>query len=112
METTEEEEPTLAVLVGARLKELRQEAELTQSQIAEALNVERPTIAGIERGRSPKVLIDTLLSYVAVLDLTPDVVFVVIDPGWRQRMGWDHRDTNLWRIRRDGGTLKVTRRKA
>jgi transcriptional regulator with XRE-family HTH domain len=104
----ESKEPTLAMLVGARLKELRQEAELTQHQIAEALGVERPSVAGIERGRHRKVLMDTILQYAEVLEVPPDVVLVVVDPRWREAMGWTIEGADRWRMRRDGGVLKVT----
>ncbi len=55
-----------AVLVH-RLRELREEAELTQVQLAERLNVSQNRVSGIERGDIERAQIDTLRRYVEAL---------------------------------------------
>lgn len=63
--------------IGRKLKELREEYGLKQSQVAEKIGLTRSSIANIEQGRQ-KIQIDTLyeLAYlykVTVVDLLPEL---------------------------------------
>jgi transcriptional regulator with XRE-family HTH domain len=55
-----------AVLVH-RLRGLREEAELTQVQLAERLNVSQNRVSSIERGNIERAQIDTLRRYIEAL---------------------------------------------
>lgn len=61
--------PELAVPIGAEIKRLRMEADLTQLQLAQAIGSNRQAlIAGIEAGQP--VRLATLLAVAYVLDVT------------------------------------------
>lgn len=48
--------PTLLTQLGLRLAELRREAELTQSQVADLIGVDRSTISYLEKGeKNPRI---------------------------------------------------------
>lgn len=84
---------------------------MTQAEVAELMGTSRPSIAIIEKGRYQEVLVDTLLRYTDAIGVTPDVVFVVMEPAWRERMGWSIDQTDNWRMRRrSSGVLTVKRK--
>lgn len=84
---------------------------MTQEEVAALMRTSRPSIAGIEKGKYREVLVDTLLRYTEAIGVTIDVVFVVMDPEWRERMGWSIDQTDNWRMRRrSSGVLTVTRK--
>ena len=60
---------------GQRIKELRKEMHMPQSQLSEASNVSRQTISALENGKCDNVLIGTLISIANVLDTTVDSFF-------------------------------------
>jgi transcriptional regulator with XRE-family HTH domain len=73
--------PTLTALsqaVGARLRELRRDAELTQEQIARAIGSHRPIIGRIERGKHV-LSVDVLQRYARALDLDVATVLAPVD---------------------------------
>jgi transcriptional regulator with XRE-family HTH domain len=58
----------MARAVGARLRELRQDAELSQEQVAHLAGSHRPIISRVERGLH-EVDLRTLRRYACALDL-------------------------------------------
>lgn len=68
----------LSLAVGARLRELRQDAELTQAEVARRLNVARPIVTRTERGIHT-LTVETLWAWCRVLELDPVTVLAPID---------------------------------
>ena len=96
----------LGVLIGARLRELRLEAEMTQEQIARALRSHRPIINRIESG-THVLSLHTLYAYAKALDIDPRVVLVVVEPEWRAAFGWSPEEVERWWPRGRGRRMKV-----
>jgi transcriptional regulator with XRE-family HTH domain len=71
----------LAQRVGARLRELRQDAELTQQEVADRMGSHRPIVSRIESGKHLPSL-GEVARYAAVLDLDLITVLVCIDDRW------------------------------
>ncbi len=57
-----------------KLTELRKRADMTQTQVAEAMGVQQPRVSRIESGDLDHVELETLRSYVAALGGTLKVV--------------------------------------
>jgi transcriptional regulator with XRE-family HTH domain len=67
--------------VGARLRELRVDAELTQSEVARRTGIHRPIIARIERGKHEPSL-EVVSTYARALELDAATVLVCLDDPW------------------------------
>jgi len=63
----EAESRTEAYVLGYRLSELRDQAGLTQSEVAERMGVKQPRISAIEKGDPGQMEIETLRRYIAAL---------------------------------------------
>ena len=61
--------------MGYKLKEAREEAKLTQQQLAEKSGVSRVTIGAIENGTSKNVTLGTLRKLADALDKTINQIF-------------------------------------
>lgn len=68
----------LSKAVGSRLRELRQDAELTQEQVARAMQSHRPIVARIERGKHV-ISLDVLQRYARALELDIGTVLAPVD---------------------------------
>jgi transcriptional regulator with XRE-family HTH domain len=73
--------PGLAERVGARIRELRLDAEMTQRQLADRIGVHRPVMGRIERGIHQTDL-RTIALIADVLGLDVATVLVCLDPDW------------------------------
>lgn len=73
----------IAKTVGAELRFLRQEAELTQNQIAEATGIHRPIVARIERGKHCPSL-EVVEAYARALELEVLDVLACLDEHWAE----------------------------
>jgi len=71
----------VAVRVGARIRELRLDAEMTQRQLADRIGVHRPVMGRIERGIHQTDL-HTIALIADVLGLEVATVLVCLDPDW------------------------------
>lgn len=71
----------IAKIVGARLRELRVDAEMTQEQIADATGIHRPVVARMERGIHVAD-VDTVTRYANALGLGLADVLVCLDEAW------------------------------
>lgn len=61
--------------MGYKLKEAREEAKLTQQQLADKSGVSRVTIGAIENGTSKNVTLGTLRKLADALDKTINQIF-------------------------------------
>jgi transcriptional regulator with XRE-family HTH domain len=68
----------LARAVGARLRELRKDAELSQAEVARLIGSHRPIVCRIERGVH-EVDLHTLQRYARALDLDVLTVLAPLD---------------------------------
>lgn len=73
--------PLLGKVIGARLKELRHDAELSQAEVGRRAGIHRPIIARIERGQHCTSY-ETVVRYARALEVDIDVVWVALDPTW------------------------------
>jgi transcriptional regulator with XRE-family HTH domain len=73
----------LAARVGARLRELREDAELTQREIADRMRSHRPIISRLERGDHLQT-VGEVARYAAALELDLATVLVCLDDAWHQ----------------------------
>jgi transcriptional regulator with XRE-family HTH domain len=71
----------IAVRVGARIRELRLDAEMTQRQLADCIGVHRPVMGRIERGIHQTDLY-TVARIAHALGLELCTVLVCLDPDW------------------------------
>jgi transcriptional regulator with XRE-family HTH domain len=71
----------VAVRVGARIRELRLDAELKQRELADRIGVHRPVMGRIERGIHQTDL-HTIALIADVLGLEVATVLVCLDPDW------------------------------
>jgi transcriptional regulator with XRE-family HTH domain len=62
-------------LMGYRIRERREELQMTQEQLAEKSKVSRQTISSIETGKADNVLVSTLAAIAVALDTTVDKIF-------------------------------------
>lgn len=70
--------PGIAKIVGARIRELRVDAEMTQRELAGRIGVHRPVMSRIERGLHQTDL-HTIARIAAALDLDLPTVLVCLD---------------------------------
>lgn len=63
--------------MGYRLKEIREEKNMTQEELEEKSGISRQTISAIENGRTENVMSGTLLALASALDTTIDNLFFV-----------------------------------
>lgn len=68
-------------LVGARLRELRLDAELTQSEISDLTGIHRPIVSRLERGTHSASL-ESIARYAGALGLDLATVLVCLDEDW------------------------------
>lgn len=61
--------------MGYRIRERREELQMTQEQLAEKSKVSRQTISSIETGKADNVLVSTLAAIAVALDTTVDKIF-------------------------------------
>jgi transcriptional regulator with XRE-family HTH domain len=73
--------PLLGKVIGARLKELRRDAEMSQREVGLLAGIHRPIICRIERGQHTTSF-ETVCRYAAALGLVSADVFVCLDPTW------------------------------
>lgn len=73
---------TQARAVGARLRELRIDAEFSQRDIAARMGSHRPIVGRIERGVHALGM-RTVARYAEALELDVETVLVCLDPAWR-----------------------------
>ena len=73
----------LGRVVGAHLRQLRRDAELTQAQISLVTGIHRPIVSRIERG-THCLTIDTIERYAHALELDLATVLVCISPAWAE----------------------------
>jgi transcriptional regulator with XRE-family HTH domain len=71
----------VALRVGARIRELRLDAELTQRQLAKRIDTHRPIMSRIERGLHQTDL-RTIALIADVLELDVATVLVCLDDPW------------------------------
>lgn len=71
----------VAVRVGARIRELRLDAEMKQRELAKRIGVHRPVMGRIERGIHQTDL-HTIALIADVLGLDVATVLVCLDPDW------------------------------
>lgn len=71
----------LAQRVGARLRELRRDAEITQREVAARMGTHRPVVTRLESGKHLPRL-DEVARYGAALGLDLATVLVCLDAGW------------------------------
>lgn len=70
-----------AAKIGARLRELRLDAEMTQAEVSRRTGIHRPIVARIERGVHEASL-PTIARYAGALELDMETVMVCLDPDW------------------------------
>lgn len=68
----------LSVAIGERLRELRQDAELKQAEVARRCKVPRPIITRVERGMHT-ISLDLLHRYAQALELDIPTVLALVD---------------------------------
>ena len=61
--------------MGYKIRERREELQMTQEQLAEKSGVSRQTISSIETGKADNVLVSTLAAIAVALDTTVDIIF-------------------------------------
>ena len=61
--------------MGYKIRERREELQMTQEQLAEKSGVSRQTISSIETGKADNVLVSTLAAIAVALDTTVDKIF-------------------------------------
>lgn len=71
----------LGKVVGARPRELRLDAELTQADITARTRIHRPIVSRIERGKHD-LDVATIDRYARALELDLATVLVCIEPAW------------------------------
>ena len=64
--------------VGAKLRELRERAGLTQADVARLTGIHRPNIARAERGQHDQAL-DTVVRIARAIGVPPSAVFAALD---------------------------------
>lgn len=64
-------------VIGAQLKQLREEQRLTQEEVAGRLNVTQSLISRVEAGRRSMRLLDVFL-YSDAMDITPERLYLGI----------------------------------
>lgn len=94
-------------LIGARIRELRLEAEITQGELAEKVGSYRPVLARIERGGHRTISLDNIWRYAAALDVEPGLLLCVLDPVWREANGWSPEEVEKWWPRGERRRLKA-----
>lgn len=67
--------------IGARIRELRLDAELTQEQLAFLVGTHRPIVGRVENGRHV-ITIETVACYAAALGLEMGDLLVALDITW------------------------------
>lgn len=67
--------------IGARLRELRKDAELSQRQLALRVGNNRVHVARAERGVLVAT-VETVQRYARALEVEPGVIWVALDPTW------------------------------
>lgn len=72
----------LATIVGARIRELRVDAEMTQRELARRIRSHGPIVCRIERGLHVPDL-NTVARIARALDLELATVLVCLDDNWR-----------------------------
>jgi transcriptional regulator with XRE-family HTH domain len=77
MTTTAEQAPTIDEQIGARLRAARLQAVLTQDELAQALRVDRSTVAKWETGHR-SMTVENLIRAAAILEIPPQQL--LIDP--------------------------------
>jgi transcriptional regulator with XRE-family HTH domain len=70
MTTAADHEPTIDEQIGARLRDARLQVVLTQDELAQALGVDRSTVAKWETGQR-SMTVENLIRTAAVLDVPP-----------------------------------------
>jgi transcriptional regulator with XRE-family HTH domain len=73
--------PGIAKIVGARIRELRVDAEMTQAELARRIGTHRPIMGRIERGIHQSDL-HTVARIAAALELDLPTVLVCLDDSW------------------------------
>lgn len=71
----------LAKRVGARLRELRLDAEITQAELARRVKIHRPIVGRVERGVH-LLRLEEVARYAAALELDVVTVLVCLDENW------------------------------
>lgn len=61
--------------MGYRLKEIREQAKMTQEELERRSGISRQTISAIENNTAKNVLVGTLLALAKALDTTVDKIF-------------------------------------
>jgi transcriptional regulator with XRE-family HTH domain len=75
MTTTAEQAPTIDEQIGARLRAARLQAVLTQDELAQALGVDRSTVAKWETGQR-SMTVANLIRAAAILEIPPQQLLV------------------------------------
>lgn len=81
-ERAQPHELEIARVVGARLRELRIDAELTTEQVAQLMGSHRPIVSRLENGKHDPDL-NSISRYARALGLDLADVLVCLDPDWR-----------------------------
>lgn len=68
-----------AYVMGCRLSQLREQAGLTQAQVAERMGISQPRVSQLENGDPRELMVATLDRYVAALG---GRLRMVVDAGW------------------------------
>lgn len=76
------EKGLVARIVGARIRELRGDAEVSQAELARRIGTHRPIMSRIERGIHEPSL-ETCERVAAALDLDVATLLVCLDDEWR-----------------------------
>lgn len=90
----------LARCIGARLKDLRTEAELTQREIGEATGFPRPVVGRLEHGLHVPSL-ESIRAYAAALGVDAMTVLVCLDPEWQATCVRVRREMRVRLVRTD-----------
>lgn len=85
----------IAALVGARIRELRLEAEMSQRELANRAYTDRALVGRAERGRHCLKL-EQINSYAKALGVETMLILIVLDDDWREQSGWSPEYVRRW----------------
>jgi len=99
MTTTAHELTTPAATVGARLRELRKERHLTQTELARQIGIQQSDLSRMEQGEY-RVSLDNLFKILAVFDVAINDFFKEESPDTASRRHLSHEDMQTLQLLR------------